>query len=81
MVVATKEKNINRKPSPITGTVAAKPTEGVSVSRHVRIEIMRIKYTKMILICVRTHAPIASQPQHFPAKGKASHYVFVSLRS
>ena len=34
MEVATKEKNSKRKPSPDTAKVAAKPSEGASVSRN-----------------------------------------------
>ena len=34
-----KRKCLNRKPSPHTGTVAAEPSEGASVSRNEKIEI------------------------------------------
>ena len=44
------------KPSPTMGKVAAEASEGVSLSRHKR----------MILTCIRKHAPIASQARHFP---------------
>ena len=55
--------------------MAAKPSEGVSVNRHKR----------MILICVRQLAPIASQARHFPpSAGEAdtkeeSNQVFISV--
>ena len=37
--------------------------------------------SKNILTCVRRLAPIASQARHLPAKGEASHCIFVLLCS
>ena len=68
MVVATKEKNINRKPSPDTGKVSTtRLTEGgkYEQTRKNRNISMR-KPIKTIFTCVRKHAPIASQARHFP---------------
>ena len=49
----------NSKPSPDTGKVAAKPSEGASWSRNERTTIMT---------CVRQLAPIASQGSALPSE-------------
>ncbi len=63
-------KNANRKPSPDTGKVSTdRLTEGASVSRNARIEISVSKTNqKMILTCIRKHAPIASQGSALPSE-------------
>ena len=46
-----KAKHANRKPSPNTGKVAAKPTEGASMSRKIKRSFLQkdIKYLPVIL--------------------------------
>ena len=52
----------------LSGKVAAKPSEGASVSINVRIESKYEQNAKMILTCVHRLAPIASQGSALPSE-------------
>ena len=47
MMAVTKGKNKKCKPSPNTGKVSAKTTEGASVSRCIRMEISVSRHVRM----------------------------------